>query len=167
MAEKDSKKNRQPNAEAVAGRDRACWTRSSMKAPGPRREPAGTRQGPHRRIRQPGHGRSHGRVQGHRGHDQRPDRPDRQAHFRPAQRSHAPPRLPEAGGSWRGLPYLVSQSETGETAEDQGHEHLQERPSQGHGKGQRIRPVDPVQEDLRRGVRHVRRRLLRGPDRRL
>ena len=69
--------------------------------------------------------------------------------------------------SWRGLSYLVEQSETGETTEDPGDERHQEGAAQGHGEGGRVRPVDPVQEDLRGGVRHVRRRVLRRPDRRL
>ena len=69
--------------------------------------------------------------------------------------------------SWRGLHYFVHQSETGTDAQDPGPERLEEGPAQGPGAGPRVRPERPVQEGLRGGVRHLRRRALRRPDRRL
>ena len=70
-------------------------------------------------------------------------------------------------GTWRGLHYLVMNSETSAHAQDQGAERLQERTLQGPGQGRRVRPEPDLQEAVRERVRHARRRALRRPDRRL
>ena len=57
--------------------------------------------------------------------------------------------------------------ETGENLEDPRPERQQARPVQGPGKGRRVRPERPVQEDLRGRVRPARRRALRHAGRRL
>ena len=57
-----------------------------------------------------------GRLQGRRDQHQVLDRRDRQEAVRPAQRDHAPPGFQKLEGTWRGLHYLVQQTETGETS---------------------------------------------------
>ena len=72
-------------------------------------------------------------------------------------------------GAWRGLHYLVNNTETDETLKIRVMNISQEGPGQdpqevqGHGLG----PEPALQEDLRRGIRPVRRRALRLPGRRL
>jgi type VI secretion system protein ImpC len=64
-------------------------------------------------------------------------------------------------GTWRGVKYLMDQSETGDDAEDQGSERQQERAAEGSAAGPGIRSERSVQESLRRRVRRVRRSAIR------
>ena len=65
------------------------------------------------------------------------------------------PEFQKLEGTWRGLHYLVQQTETGENAEDPRAQRQQERAVQGPGAGRRVRPERAVQEDLRGRVRHL------------
>ena len=105
--------------------------------------------------------------QGHRGHDQRPDRGDRPAALRSSStrscttRSSRSSRAPGAGcTTW-------STRARRARAQDPRPERLEEGPAEGPGARGRVRPEGAVQEGLRGGVRHLRRRAVRRPDRRL
>ena len=77
------------------------------------------------------------------------------------------PEFQSSKASWRGLKYLVEQSETGDDAEDQGPQRLQEGPAQRPAARARVRPERAVQEGLRGGVRRLRRHAVRRAGRRL
>ena len=77
------------------------------------------------------------------------------------------PHFQKLEGTWRGLKYLLDNSETSDHAEDQGAERLQEGTAARPAAGARIRPERDVQEGLRRRVRRLRRRAVRRADRRL
>ena len=70
-------------------------------------------------------------------------------------------------GTWRGLKYLLDQSETSDKLKikvlNVNEERAAARPAARAG----VRPERHVQEGLRGGVRHLRRRSVRGPGRRL
>jgi type VI secretion system protein ImpC len=68
--------------------------------------------------------------------------------------------------AWRGLKYLLSQSETG-PAQDQGAQRLQEGAAARPAARARVRPERAVQEGLRGGVRRLRRHAVRRARRRL
>jgi hypothetical protein len=69
--------------------------------------------------------------------------------------------------SWTGLQYLVKNTSTSDQPADPHAQRHQARAGEGLPVGAGIRPEHAVQEDLRRGIRHLRRRALRRPDRRL
>ncbi len=75
---------------------------------------------------------------------------------------HAP-EVQKLEATWRGLHYLVFNTETGTRSEAPCLKRHQEGPAQGPREGDRVRPEHPVQEGLRGGVRHLRRPPLR-PD---
>jgi type VI secretion system protein ImpC len=60
-------------------------------------------------------------------------------------------------GSWRGLKYLVDQSETSDHAEDPVMNATKKETAARPAARARVRPERPVQEGVRRGVRRVRR----------
>ena len=95
------------------------------------------------------------------------DRADRRADLQAAQRDPAPRGLPEAGGLLARAALPRAPERDGHDAQDPGAQRLEEGPAQGHGAGRRVRPERALQEGLRGGVRHLRRRPLRRPDRRL
>ena len=71
--------------------------------------------------------------------------------------------------TWRGLSFLVDGIETELHAEDQGAGHLEARawPHPAQVPRHRLGPEPDLQEDLRGGIRAVRRRAVRRADRRL
>ena len=69
--------------------------------------------------------------------------------------------------SWTGLHYLVKNSSYRLEPADPHAQRDQEGAGQELPVGARIRPERDLQEGLRRGVRHLRRRAVRRPDRRL
>ena len=77
------------------------------------------------------------------------------------------PKFLKLEGSWRGLHYLVQNSETGTSLKLRVLEPQQARARPRPQPGHRVRPEPAVQEDLRERVRHARRRALRRADRRL
>ena len=70
-------------------------------------------------------------------------------------------------GTWRGLHYLVNNTETDETLKIRVPQYLQEG-SGGHHQeiqGHQLRPEPVVQEDIRIRIRHARRHSVRLPAR--
>ena len=81
---------------------------------------------------------------------------------------HAP-EFQQIESAWRGLYYLIFQSETDAMLKISRHERLEERalPASAAISQRRLGPEPTVQEGLRRGVRTARRTALWLPDRRL
>ncbi len=77
------------------------------------------------------------------------------------------PEFQQLEASWRGLQLPGHEQRDGQGPQAPGHERLEEGPAQGHGAGPGVRSERPVQEGLRGGVRHLRRRPFRCPGRRL
>ena len=77
------------------------------------------------------------------------------------------PEFQKLEGTWRGLHYLVHQTETGENLKIRVLNVSKKRAVQGPGKGRRVRPERAVQEDLRGRIRPARRPALRHAGRRL
>ena len=127
----------------------------------------GARQRHGQAVRDRGPCRADHDVARHRGDDQRPHRADRSSDLAAAERGDAPPGFPEARGTWRGLHYLLNNSETGTTAQDQGAQRLEEGPAARPAARAGIRSERVVQEGLRRGVRRLRWRTVRRVVRRL
>ena len=96
------------------------------------------------------------------------DRGDRSQAVRAAHRDHAPPEvLRSSKARWRGLHYLVMNSETSTSLKLKVLNVSEARAVQGPGARGRVRPEPDLQEALRERVRHARRRALRRADRRL
>ncbi len=106
-------------------------------------------------------------LEGSRDHDQCPHRGDRSAPDQAAQRDPAPAGVPEAGGLVARAALLVHESETEHDAQDPRAQRLEGGPAPRPRARGRVRPERALQEGLRGGVRHLRRRPLRGADRRL
>ena len=68
------------------------------------------------------------------------------------------PQFQKLEGTWRGLKYLLDNSSMQFDAEDPRAERQQEGAAARSATGSRVRPERAVQEDLRRGIRHLRRR---------
>ena len=105
--------------------------------------------------------------QGHRGHDQRAHRADRPPALDPAQRSPAPPGVPEAGRQLARAEVPDGPERDQRQAQDQGPQRLEEGAAARPAAGARVRPERHVQEGVRGRVRHLRRRSVRRPGRRL
>ena len=77
------------------------------------------------------------------------------------------PAFQKLEGSWRGLKYLMDNSETGVGLKIRVLNVIEEGAAARHRKGPRVRPERALQEDLRGRVRRLRRRSVRRADRRL
>ena len=77
------------------------------------------------------------------------------------------PAFQKLEGTWRGLKYLLDQSETSEMLKIKVLNVVEEGPAEGPAARAGVRSERAVQKSLRRGVRRLRRRSVRRPGRRL
>ena len=77
------------------------------------------------------------------------------------------PKFLKLEGTWRGLHYLVQNTETGTTLKLRVLNITKRELCRDLQPRDRVRPEPDLQEDLRERVRHARRRAVRRPDRRL
>ena len=166
MTNERRRKIENPGPDGRGGRQgrQRCWTRPSRppSRPNSHRARSSSRRSPKRpsRARSPGTRTSPA--------PSRPaSRPSTQAISKQLAAVMHNPEFQKLEGTWRGLHYLVMNSETSAQLKLKVLNVSKRELVQGPRPGGRVRPEPGLQEALRERVRHARRRTLRGADRRL